>query len=229
MHNSRSHFAGKTTILQVRTDNVLHGETEVFKVPIAAHVHRFQKLQHALSVIPGHPVRNLHHVIAFEGGDGNKGNVGDIELGGKGFVVFANLVENLLLEVHQIHFIYRQHHMLNAQQRYQVSMSFGLCDNSLAGIGQQDSEVSRGATSDHVAGVLLMPGGVGNDKLPLIGGKVAVGHIDGDTLFALGFEPVKQQGVVDIFAGMVFAFAVAFKGCQLIFVQHLAVEHQSPY
>jgi hypothetical protein len=50
---------------------------------------------------------------------------------------------------------------------------------------------------DHVAGVLLVARRVGDDELALVRGEVAVGHVDGDALLALGSQPVQQQGKVD--------------------------------
>jgi hypothetical protein len=50
----------------------------------------------------------------------------------------------------------------------------------------------RGA-GDHVAGILLVAGRVGDDELALVGGEEAVGDVDGDALLALGGEAVDQQ------------------------------------
>jgi hypothetical protein len=44
-----------------------------------------------------------------------------------------------------------------------------------------------------------VPRGVGDDELALRRGEVAVGDVDGDTLFALGLEAVGEEGEVDVF------------------------------
>ena len=59
---------------------------------------------------------------------------------------------------------------------------------------------------------------VGNDELTVIRTEIAVSHIDGDPLFAFGFQAVQQQSVVDMVAGIPHALAVAFEGIQLVFV-----------
>jgi len=44
-----------------------------------------------------------------------------------------------------------------------------------------------------------MAGRIGDDKLTFRSGKVAVGHIDGYALFALGAEAVGKQGEINHF------------------------------
>ena len=56
------------------------------------------------------------------------------------------------------------------------------------------------APVDHVAGVLLVAGRVGDDELALLGGEEAVGDIDGDALLALGGQAVDQQREVELAA-----------------------------
>ena len=47
-----------------------------------------------------------------------------------------------------------------------------------------------------LSSMLGVPGGVGDDELALRRGEVAVGHVDGDALLALGPQPVGEQGQV---------------------------------
>ena len=68
-----------------------------------------------------------------------------------------------------------------------------LLDHPLAGVDQDERHVGVGCTGDHVARVLGVPGGVGDDELALGRGEVAVGHVDGDALLPLGAQPVGQQ------------------------------------
>ncbi len=72
-----------------------------------------------------------------------------------------------------------------------------------------------------------MPGGVGDNEFAFVGGKVAVGHIDGDALFALALQTVYQQRQVKLFVGGVEAFGVAFDGRQMVFENHLRVVQQA--
>ena len=64
---------------------------------------------------------------------------------------------------------------------------------ALARIYQNNGEVSRGSCRHHIARVLLMPRRVADDELAFRRGEVAVGHIDGDALLALGLQAVGEQ------------------------------------
>ena len=97
-------------------------------------------------------------------------------------------------------------------------MAARLRNHSRAGIHQDDGKVGSRTAGDHIAGVLFVSRSVGNDELTVIRTEIAVGHIDGDPLFAFGFQPVQQQSVVDMVAGIPHALAVAFEGIQLVFV-----------
>ena len=79
-------------------------------------------------------------------------------------------------------------------------MATGLCQHTLAGIQQDDGQVCRRGTGDHVARVLLVAGRVGNDELALFGREEAVGDIDGDALLALGRQAIDQQRKVQVIA-----------------------------
>ena len=76
----------------------------------------------------------------------------------------------------------------------------GLRQDALARIDQDDREVGGRSAGRHVAGVLFVARGVGDDELALVGGEEAVGDIDGDALFALGGKAVDQQREIDVFA-----------------------------
>jgi hypothetical protein len=66
------------------------------------------------------------------------------------------------------------------------------------------------------------PGGVGNDELARLGGEVAVGHVDGDALLALGLQAVGEQRQVDRVAGR-----AALQHVELVGEDGLAVEQQA--
>jgi hypothetical protein len=85
--------------------------------------------------------------------------------------------------------------------------------NALAGIDQDQGEVGVGRASGHVAGVLLVAWGIGDDELALVGRKEPIGHVDGDALLALGGEAVDQQREIDAFiAGVPVAAFLAERG-----------------
>lgn len=76
-------------------------------------------------------------------------------------------------------------------------MTPGLLDDALARIDQHDHGVGRGGARDHVAGVLHVPGAVGEDEAAPVGGEVAVRDVDRDALLALGPQPVGEQREVE--------------------------------
>ena len=79
-------------------------------------------------------------------------------------------------------------------------MAPGLRQHALARVDQDHRQVRGRGAGDHVARVLLVAGGVGDDELAPLGGEEAVGDVDGDALLALGRQAVDQQGEVDVAA-----------------------------
>jgi hypothetical protein len=75
-----------------------------------------------------------------------------------------------------------------------------LGEDTLAGVDEDHRQVGGRSAGHHVAGVLLVAGGVGDDELALVGGEEPIGDIDGDPLLALGREPVDEQGEIDLLA-----------------------------
>jgi len=63
-------------------------------------------------------------------------------------------------------------------------------------VEQEDGGVRGGGAGYHVARVLFVAGGVGDDVFAPRGAEVAVGDVDGDAWFAFGVEAVGQGGEV---------------------------------
>jgi len=72
----------------------------------------------------------------------------------------------------------------------------GLGEYPFAGIHQNNGQIGGGRGGDHVAGVLLVAPGGRNDVFAPPGGKVAVGHVNGNALFTLGLETVGEEGQI---------------------------------
>ena len=77
-------------------------------------------------------------------------------------------------------------------------MTARLFDHPLAGIDQDERDVRVRRPGHHVARVLGVARGVGDDELALWRGEIAVGHVDGDALLALGPQPVGEQRQVGL-------------------------------
>ncbi|CRM93157.1 hypothetical protein [Pseudomonas sp. 22 E 5] len=107
-------------------------------------------------------------------------------------------------------------------------MATGLGLHAVAGVDEDDRQVTGRRASGHVAGVLLMAWGVGDDEFALGGGEVAVSDIDGDALLTLSLQAVDQQRQVDVIAGGAGLLRIAGNGFQVIFVDHLGVVQQAP-
>lgn len=128
---------------------------------------------------------------------------------------------------HGIQFIHGKHQAGHAQQLHQQAVAARLRQQlqgrigpvQLGGIDQHNRRIGLRGRSDHVARVLLMPGGIANDEFAPVGGKVAPGHVDGDALLALGGEAVGQQGQVGL--------ALALHARQVVLQHGLAVYQQA--
>ncbi len=93
------------------------------------------------------------------------------------------------------------------------------------GVDQYQGQVGGGRAGRHVAGVLDMPGAVGNDELAVRGRGVAVGDVDRDALLPLGPEAVGDEGEVDL--AQATALRGGLDGGQLVVEELAGVEQQS--
>ncbi len=67
-------------------------------------------------------------------------------------------------------------------------------------VEQHHARVGRRGAGGHVAGVLRVPGRIGEDELAPRGGEVAIGDVDGDALLALSLEAVGEEREIDLAA-----------------------------
>ena len=104
-------------------------------------------------------------------------------------------------------------------------MTAGLRLHPMAGIDEDDRELTGGGAGGHVPRVLLVAGRVGDDELALVGREITVGDIDGDALLALGLEAVGQEREIHLsgHAGRAELGAIALHGGKLILVDHLGI------
>ena len=138
------------------------------------------------AVIPARGGGFAGNIVAGQPRNGNWRKVLNADFGGKCFVVGHYLVEHSLVVIHQIHFVHCQYDMFYAQQMHQIAVTTGLRQNTLARIDQNNGEVCRRCAGDHIAGILLMPGRVGDNEFAFFGGKKPLSDIDCDALFAFG-------------------------------------------
>ena len=105
-------------------------------------------------------------------------------------------------------------------------MAPGLGDDPVAGIDQDHREVAGRGAGRHVAGVLFVARGVGDDKRARRGHKKTIGDIDRDALLALVFEPVEQQRKIDVAAGRAKPPRFALQRLELVVEDQRAVVQQ---
>ena len=96
----------------------------------------------------------------------------------------------------------------------------------MARINQDQREIRRRGARHHIAGVLHMPGAVGDDELAFRGREVAVRNINRDPLLTLGSEPIGEQRQVHALIASV--HRRGFSRFELILEDGLGVIEQSP-
>ena len=87
------------------------------------------------------------------------------------------------------------------------------------GVDQHHRSVGAAGGGDHVAGVLLVAGGIADDELARCGAEVAVGDVDGDALLTLRTQAIGQQGQIGL--------TLALHACQLILQHRLGVDQEA--
>ena len=225
--NTRCHFTAETTEVKVRAQHILHRETEIREVMIIIDMNRFEEVQQRDSFIPWCAFGLIHNVVTVQSRKRNTVHIRNTQRFYEFLVFRYNLVEPFLGEVHQVHLIDRQHHVLDAQQRYQKSMTTGLGNHTRTGVYQDNCQIGRRATGNHITCILFVSRSIRNDKLTAIGREVAVSHINRNPLLTLRFQSIEQQSIVYMFACITYTLTVTFQCIQLIFVQFLTVKQQT--
>ena len=109
-----------------------------------------------------------------------------------------NLLETLSVISHHIHLVDGEYHVPDSHQIADTGVASGLNLNAFGGVNEDDGELRKRSCHGHVAGIFLMARSIGHDVAARLRLKIAVGHVDGDTLFPLTHESVQQQGIVDL-------------------------------
>ena len=115
-HYATGHFGTEAAEVEVGAKHILHGVAEVAEVMVVANVYGFEEFEECRTVVPGGTRTAFHHVVAFEGRQGDAAYIGNFESGNERGKFADNVVEHLTVEVNEVHFIHRKHHVLNTQQ-----------------------------------------------------------------------------------------------------------------
>ena len=109
-----------------------------------------------------------------------------------------NLLETLSVISNHVHLVDGKYHVPDSHQIADAGVASGLDLNALGGVDEDDGELRKGGGHGHVAGIFLMSRSIGHDITARLRLEIAVGHVDGDSLFPLAHEPVQQQGIIDL-------------------------------
>ncbi|MDT4842166.1 hypothetical protein FQZ97_760570 [compost metagenome] len=207
----------------------LHREREWQRGVGGRHRQVFEDVQQrgAAVAAPGGVGRGVHHVPALEGRDRHGGHHGDAGFGGEGGERCADVGERERAVGHGVELVDREHDGRHTQQLEQQRVAAGLHQQleasvlpvQLGGIDQHHGRVGGGGSGHHVARVLLMARRVADDELAGFGVEVAVSHVDGDALLALGRQTVGQQREIGL--------TLALHAGQVVLQHGLAVHQQA--
>ena len=188
--------------------HILEGQTEGLVGGSLGGVQVVEGLKEGGSLVPGHVGGGLEHVIAFETGDGDEGDlvgvVADLlQVEGQ---FSLDLIETRLgvLDGGVIHLVDGDDHLLDSHSLGQKSVLSGLTVLGETGFETTDvrgdhknSGIGLGGSRDHVLDEISVSGGVNDGEDSGVGLEFPEGNIDGDTTLALGLKLVEHPGVLE--------------------------------
>ena len=156
-------------------------------------MHVFELVQQRRALVPRHVRGAVDDVVAEQRRDRDEREVVHVELGRELAELVVDPFEHLLVVVDEVHLVDAQHEVRDAEQRREERVAPRLLDDAVAGVDEDQREVGGRRAGDHVARVLDVAGGVGDDELAGRRREVAVGDVDRDALLALGAQAVGEQ------------------------------------
>src|ERR1700722_8706314 len=185
-------------IFGLRADNILDGEAAAGIVNILLQPGPFQQLQQGGPIVPWQIGRPFDDVVAFQCANGQIDDILQLKCPGDLRVIDNDIVVAVLGVVYQIHFVYCDDYMGDIEQGRDDGMAPGLFDDAIPRVDENDDQVGVGCAGHHIASVLDMSGGVGDDEFAVGRGKIFVGNVDGDALLTFGAQAVCEEGEVDL-------------------------------
>ena len=189
---TRGDGAGKAAEIEIGAVDPLHRKAERPRRRGIFDVNAFQIFEKARALMPGDVWRGRGDVVALSRGNRDHRQGRKAEPRGDPGVILGDALEYGAVVTDKIELLHRQRDTPDAEQRAYERVPPGLRQDTLARIDQQHREIRRRGAGHHVAGVLLVTRGVGDDERAPRRRKEAVGDIDRDALLALVFEPVEQ-------------------------------------
>ena len=218
--------AAEAAEIEIRPEDELDREAEVLEIAVGADVDRLQERHQRGAGEPRHVRAVGDDVVAFERRDRQEVEVGELQPRSEGSVVSADLLEDSLVVADDVHLVDGDDDMPDPQERDDEAVAARLREDSVTGVDEDDGQIGRRSPRRHVARVLLVAGGVGDDELALVGGEVAVGDVDRDSLLPLILEAVGEQRQIDLVAGRAVARGIPGDRRELVLIDHLRFVEQ---
>ena len=163
--------AGKPTEIGVRPVDPLDRHAEWTRGAVVSGVDGFQMFEQMTAGIPRRSTAARADVVAVAGGDRDGLDVLEAEWGGEVQEAVGDPLENGAVEFDQIDLVHRQDGMANAQQADDDGVTPRLGEKALARIDQKHRQLGSGRAGRHVAGVLLVARGVGDNERAAAGSR----------------------------------------------------------
>jgi hypothetical protein len=226
LYRAGGDLAAEAAEVEVRAVDPLNRHAERLRGQGVLDLDRLQPAHQRRAVVPGRGRARLGDVLTVQRAHRDGGEIGQADQVGEVAILGDDPIEDRLIPADQIHLVDRHDNLADAQQVDEVAVPAGLGQHAAPRVDQHHGGVGRRGAGDHVAGVLLMAGRIGDDELAVVGGEEAIGDIDGDALLALGGQAVDQQREVDRSALGADLLAVGLQSRKLVFEDHLAVVEQ---
>ena len=228
LHNTGGNQSGEAAEIEVWSIDPLHRHAERFFLRgIGRDLDILEMGDQGRAVIPGHiHRRRVGDIVALEARNRDRREILYANFCSKFAIFLDDIVKYVLVIIHQVHLVHRQHQILDPEQMGEIGMTPGLDQNPFPRIDQYDCGIGGRSACHHIAGILFVPRCIGDDELALFRRKKPIGDIDGDTLFAFCSETIHKQGEIYLLALCARLLAVRLQRSQLVFKNHLAVIEQ---
>ena len=167
-------------------------------------------------------------VFPREGGEREERHVRGLQPRGEAGELLPDSLEHVAVPADEVHLVDRDDEAPDPEERGDEGVTAGLRGHALTGVDEEDGEVAAGGGRRHVPGELLVARGVGDDEFPAWRREIAVGHVDRDSLLALGLQAVDQEREVEREAAHAEARRVGAGRLELVVVDAVGVVEEPP-
>jgi hypothetical protein len=201
LDTAHGHCANTTDLV-----HVLKGKTQRLVGGSLGLLDLIKGLQEDGTLVPGHLVGALNHVVADPTGDGDEVHLGGLvsdllQVAGN---LLLDIVVTSLRVVSRVHLVEGNDHLRYTKSEGKQSVLLGLAiggpstlESTGGRVDDKDGTIGLGSTSDHVLDEITMAGGI-NDGERILGGlELPKSDIDGDTTLALGLEVIKNPSILE--------------------------------